>query len=103
VRRGRKATGLLLGGGSRAAEQRGEAQCHTKTLTVPKVRPTNTPLINKLIQAPKSLVTGAHERFLQLPVVVVLAGLWLAGIAFISLFGLAFYVLIYLLGIVSGA
>ena len=45
VRRGRKATGLLSIGGSRAAEQRGEAQCHTKTLTVPKVRPTNTPLI----------------------------------------------------------
>ena len=43
------------------------------------------------------------ERLLQLPQPVVLAGLWLAGAALISLFGLAFYVLIYLLGIVSGA
>ena len=46
-------------------------------------------------------------RFLQLPGLVVLAGIWLAGVALISLFGLAFYVLIYvldyLLGIVSGA
>jgi hypothetical protein len=56
-------------------------------------------------------IAGAYEGFLQLPVWVVLAGLWLAGVAlislFISLFGLAFYVLIYvliyLLGIVSGA
>ncbi len=48
-------------------------------------------------------ITWAYERFLQLPVVAVLAGLWLGGLAVISLFGLAFYVLIYLLGIVSGA
>jgi hypothetical protein len=48
-------------------------------------------------------ITWAYERFLQLPVVVALAGLWLAGVALISLFGLAFYVLIYLLGMVSGA
>ena len=39
---------------------------------------------------------------LQLPVLGVLAVLWLLGVALISLFGLAFYVLIYLLGIVSG-
>ncbi len=48
-------------------------------------------------------ITWGLERFLQLPVLVVLAGLWLLGVALISLFGLAFYVLIYLLGIVSGA
>ncbi len=49
-------------------------------------------------------ITWAYEEFLQLPVVVVLTGLWLSGVALISLFGLAsFYVLIYLLGIVSGA
>jgi hypothetical protein len=49
-------------------------------------------------------ITWAFEELLQLPVLVVLAGLWLSGVAFISLFGLAsFYVLIYLLGIVSGA
>ena len=51
--------------------------------------------------------TGAYgvyllERFLQLPGLVVLAALWVAGVALISLFGLAFYVLIHLLGIVSG-
>ena len=48
-------------------------------------------------------ITWALERFLQLPGLVALAGIWLAGAALISLFGLAFYVLIYLLGIVSGA
>ncbi len=40
-------------------------------------------------------------EFLQLP--VVLAGLWLLGVALVSLFVLAFYVLLYLLGMVSGA
>ncbi len=37
------------------------------------------------------------ERFLQLPGLVALAGLWLVGVALISLFGLAFYVLIHVL------
>ena len=48
-------------------------------------------------------IIWAYEGFLQLPMLVVLAGFWLTGVALISLFGLAFYVLIYLLGIVSGA
>jgi hypothetical protein len=48
-------------------------------------------------------IVAAYEGFLELPVPVVLAGLYLAGAALISLFGLAFYVLIYLLWIVSGA
>ena len=34
---------------------------------------------------------GAYERFLELPVPMVLAVLWLAGAAIISLGGLAFY------------
>ncbi len=55
----------------------------------------------------KGRIERALEGFLQLPGLVVLAGLWLLGAALISLFGLAFYVLIYvliyLLGIVSGA
>ena len=51
-------------------------------------------------------ITRAIERVPQLPGLVLVAGLWLLGVALISLFGLAFYiliyVLIYLLGIVSG-
>ena len=51
-------------------------------------------------------ITRAIEGLLQLPRLVVIAGLWLWGVALISLFGLALYiliyVLIYLLGIVSG-
>ena len=48
-------------------------------------------------------IIWAYERFLHLPVVGMFAGLWLLGIALISLFVLAFYVLIYLFVIVSGA
>ncbi len=51
-------------------------------------------------------ITQAIEGLVQLPGLVIV-GLWLAGVALISLFGLAFYflnyVLLYLLGIVSGA
>ncbi len=47
--------------------------------------------------------TRAYEGFLQLPVLVVLAGLWLSGVALVSLFGLASFYVLNLLEIVYGA
>ena len=45
----------------------------------------------------KGRIERAIEGFLQLPGLVVLAGLWLLGAALISLFVLAFYFLVQLL------
>jgi hypothetical protein len=45
----------------------------------------------------KGRIGGAYEWFLELPVRLVVAAMWLAGAALISLFVLAFYFLVQLL------
>jgi hypothetical protein len=71
ARRGRKATGLLLSrGGSRATE--GSI-----------IKNTSKPFVEA--------IDRTYERLLELPVVVVLAVLWLAGAVLIGACALALY------------
>jgi hypothetical protein len=63
-----------------ASQKRTEHDCHMES------SPKHTPLLLRV-----------YEQFLELPVPIVLAVMWLAGVALIGLCGLALYLLLRLL------
>jgi hypothetical protein len=94
VRRGRKATGLFYRG-SRAAEQKRKVE---KPFSHGEVRDSVRARIPS-----KGWVSRAYEGFLELPVPIVLAVLWLGGVVLIGLFVLALYLVWLLLRLGAGA
>jgi hypothetical protein len=62
----------------------------------------NPLLLGESKQKHGSLLGRVYERFLELPVPVVLAVLWLAGVALIGLCGVTFYFLWLLLYALAG-
>ena len=70
MRRGRKATGLLASGGSRVTERT---------------------IIRKKREAFVERIVRTYERFLELPVAIVLVVLWLAGAVLLGTCALLLY------------